>query len=105
MSTTEQPEPTSVKEAFTSPFWKSAMKDKIQALEINNTWKFVPRQPRMNVVGSRWVFRVKQNSDGSLNRYKARLVAKGFHQKQGEDYDLTYNPVVKAAKIGGNFWR
>jgi len=53
----------------------------------------------MNIVGSRWVFRIKQNSDGSLERYKARLVAKGFHQKQGEDYDLIYNPVVKAATI------
>lgn len=50
-------------------------------------------------MGSRWVFRIKQNSDSSLERYKARLVAKGFHQKHGEDYDLTYSPVVKAANI------
>lgn len=99
ISTTEQPEPTSVKEAFTSPFWMSAMKDEIKALEINSTWKLVPRQQWMNVDGSRWVFRVKQNSDGTLNRYKARLVAKGFHQKHGEDYDLTYSPIVKAATI------
>lgn len=75
------------------------MKDEIKALEINNTWRLVQRQEWMNVVGSRWVFRTKQNSDDTLDRYKARLMAKGFHQKYGEDYDLTYSPVAKAATI------
>lgn len=35
----------------------------------------------------------------SLECFKARLVAKGFHQRQGEDYDLTYSPVVKAPTV------
>lgn len=42
---------------------------------------------------------IKQNFDGTLDKYKACLVAKGFHQKHGEDYDLTYSPVVKSATI------
>lgn len=96
---TETSEPTSVKDALTSPSWTIAMKEELKALDLNNTWRLLPRQDWMNVVGSRWVFRIKQNSDGSLDRYKARLVAKGFHQKHGEDYNLTYSPVVKAATI------
>lgn len=97
--TTELCEPNSVKEALSNSLWTSAMKEEIAALKLNNTWKLLQRQDWMNVVGSRWVFRIKQKSDGSFERYKTCLVAKGFHQKHGEDCDLTYSPVVKATTI------
>lgn len=98
-ATFDQKEPNSVKQALADPSWTTVMNKEIKALELNKTWRLERRQQWMNVVGSRWVYRIKQNSDGSLERYKARLVAKGFHQKHGEDYDLTYSPVVKAAII------
>lgn len=53
----------------------------------------------MNVIGLRWVFSIKQKSDGSPERYKARLVAKGFHQQKGTDCNQIYSPVIKAATI------
>ena len=43
----------------------------------------------MNLVGCKWVFKLKLNSDGSISRYKARLVAKGFHQQAGVDFHET----------------
>ena len=58
--------------------WHSAMREEIQALRANKTWTFVLFHASMNFVGSRWVYKIKYRSDGSIERYKARLVARGF---------------------------
>ncbi|KAK0589164.1 hypothetical protein LWI29_010559 [Acer saccharum] len=75
------------------------MSAEYDALEKNGTWDLVPSHPSQNVVGCKWIFRIKRNPDGSVARYKARLVAKGFHQRPGVDFHETFSPVVKPVTV------
>ena len=65
------------------PKWKEAIKKELDSLEKMGTWQLVKRPPNTNVVGSKWVLRIKKNSAGEIEKYKARLVAKGFTQIYG----------------------
>jgi hypothetical protein len=75
------------------------MDTEFDALTRNKTWHLAPPQKGTNVIDCKWVFKVKQKADGSLDRYKARLVVKGFKQQYSIDYEETFSPVVKSETI------
>ncbi|XP_057745169.1 uncharacterized mitochondrial protein AtMg00820-like [Arachis stenosperma] len=75
------------------------MKDELDALELNKTWRLVDCPAEVKPVGCKWVYRIKCKPDGSVDRYKARLVAKWFTQTEGVDFLETFSSVVKPATI------
>lgn len=76
------------------------MDDEYNALLHNHTWCLVPPSPNSNIVGHKWLFRVKYNADGSLSCHKARLVAQGFSQWLGINVDVP----GKAKRISDQVW-
>ena len=99
LSYTSLLEPHFVFELLSILEWCVAMVLEFQAFCSNNTWSLVPPPLNNQVVGCKWVFQFKHNSDGSVNKYKTRLVAKGFYQVLGFDFHDTYSPVIKPTTI------
>ena len=95
-------EPQTYQQAVTSPDsqqWLEAINAEYKSLTDNETWELVERPRDRKLVSCKWVFKVKRNADGTVDRYKARLVARGFTQTEGVDYHETYAPVVKMTSI------
>ena len=67
----------------------------MESLSQNGTYDIVPIPKGKKVIGSKWVFKVKENEDGLTERYKARLVAQGFAQRPGHDYNEVFAPVIR----------
>lgn len=94
--------PVEVKEALSCKNknkWNDAMRAEINALEKNKTWELVDLPKEHKAIGSKWVFALKRNKDGLVDRFKARLVAKVCSQVYGVNYKETFSPVVRHATI------
>lgn len=92
-------EPTCYRQAVRVAEWRQAMTTEFNALLKNQAWELVPPNPKHNVIGCKWVFKIRRRFDGSIERYKAHLVAKGFHQQLGIDYNETFSAVIKPTSI------
>jgi hypothetical protein len=91
-------EPFRVEEALQDPDWVLAMEEELNNFKRNEVWSLVPR-PKQKVVGTKWVFRSKQDEHVVVTRNKARLVAKGYAQVAGLDFEETFAPVARLESI------
>jgi hypothetical protein len=94
--------PASYKQALRSAewsHWQEAIDTEYKSLQERQTWSLVVKPAGRKIVDSKWVFKIKRNSDGTIARYKARFVARGFTQEHGIDYTETFAPTVKFSTI------
>ena len=75
------------------------MVEEYDSIVRNNAWEIVPRPVGKLVVGSRWIYKVKQAADGSVDKYKARFFSRGFSQIEGIDYEETFAPITQYSSI------
>ena len=78
--------------------WDLAMQTEMRALEENDTFELVPPPKDKEIVGSKWVYAIKTNKDGT-DHFKARFVAKGYSQIEGIDYQETFSPTAHMNSI------
>ena len=98
----EVPQPKTMDEALSSQHaeeWKEASRSEYQSLMDNNTWDLVELPEGKEAIGCKWVFKVKHNSEGEVERFKCHLVAKGYSQRYGVDFEETFAPVVRFSSI------
>lgn len=98
MITTLDDEPSTYIEASTCDEklkWNEAMFAEFQQLQNNQTWVLVDLPSNRKAIGCKWVYKVKKDASGKIQKYKARLVAQGFSQKFGTDYDEVFAPVSR----------
>ena len=92
-------EPRNFEEAKNSKEWTRACEDEIESIEKNRTWELVELPLGAKAIGLKWVFKIKRNADGSINKFKARLVAKGYVQQYGVDFEEVFAPVARLETI------
>ncbi|GJT93835.1 ribonuclease H-like domain-containing protein, partial [Tanacetum coccineum] len=92
-------EPKTFHKASQNAKWIEVMTLEMEALHRNNTHVLADLPPGRKAIGCKSNWKIKYKSSGEIDRYKARLVAKGFSQREGIDYEETFNPVVKMVTI------
>jgi hypothetical protein len=91
-------DPSRVEEALQDLDWVLAMQEELNNFKRNEVWNLVPC-PNQNVVGTKWVFRNKQDEYDVVTRNKVRLVVKGYDQVAGLDFEETFAPVARLESI------
>ena len=92
-------EPWSYSEASELKVWNDSCDDEIKSIIKNKTWELVDLPAGAKAIGLKWIFKIKRNANGSINKYKARLVAKGYIQRHGVDFDEVYAHVARIETI------
>lgn len=88
-------EPTTYSEAVKDDICIQAMNEQMEMILKNGTWVLVEKPVDQHIIGFKWIYKIKLNIDGSVNRFKAKLVVKGYAQIHGVDYWETFAPIAR----------
>ncbi|XP_047331139.1 uncharacterized protein LOC124934664 [Impatiens glandulifera] len=90
-------EPKSYRHASRDPGWRAAIQSEIRALEDSETWSLEDLPQGKKALGSRWVYKIKHNYDGSIERLKAHLaflavvVVRGWNLHQMDVHNVFFH--------------
>ncbi len=104
VASSEIEEPKTYHEAVHRPKgskWKEVLQLEMKSLKDNNVWKLVTLPKDKKLVGSNWVYKVKVDGDGCVERFKRDLLLKILRKLilKGADYDETFSPVVRMESV------
>ncbi|GJV58391.1 uncharacterized mitochondrial protein-like protein [Tanacetum coccineum] len=85
--------------ALKDPSWIEAVQEELLQFKLQEVWTLVDLPNRKRAIGSKWVFRNKNDKRGIVIRNKVRLVAQGYTQEEGIDYDEVFTPVARIEAI------
>jgi hypothetical protein len=88
-----------VEGALKNPDWVIAMQEELNNFTRNDVWVLEPPPKDKNIIGTKWVFRNKEDEHGLVVRNKIRLMAKGFSQVEGLDFGETFAPIARLEAI------
>ncbi|GKE08613.1 putative ribonuclease H-like domain-containing protein, partial [Tanacetum coccineum] len=92
-------EPKKVVHALKDPSWIEAMQEELLQFKLQEVWTLVDLPNGKRPIGTKWVFRNKNDERGIVIKNKARLVAQGYTQEEGIDYDEVFAPVARIEAI------
>eukprot|EP00253_Pinus_taeda_P031034 PITA_31034 len=79
------------------------MDDEMTSLHKKEAWDLVELRDGRKLIGNKWVFKNKMNTEGKMEKYKARLVLKGVRlsaewcpKAQEEEEDMSHVPYGSA---------
>ena len=79
--------------------WRQAMDSEYYSLIKSQTWELVPLPEGKTAIGTRWIYKIRHNADGSLDWFKPSLVANGYAQSKRVDYTEFFSPVARYSAI------
>lgn len=79
--------------------WMDAMHEEMKSLHDSHTYGLVKLPKGKRALETRWIYRVKHESNSKTPRYKVILVVKGFRQRKGVDFNYIFSPVVNMSSI------
>nr|GEV84738.1 putative ribonuclease H-like domain-containing protein [Tanacetum cinerariifolium] len=88
-----------VHQALKDPSWNESIQEELLQFKMQKVWVLVDLPKGKRSIGSKWVFRNKNDKRGIVIKNKARLVAHGHTQEKGIDYDEVFVPVARIEAI------
>lgn len=92
-------EPSRFKDACTNEVSMQEKQEQMDSSHKNDTWELMEIKHDKNKIGTKLIYKLKYDSDGSVERNKERLVGKAFTQKYVIDYEDIFAPVVRQETI------